>query len=112
VPTYNLVITDLIRYGSMFCVAGWDFQNGGMTRPEPPSGNVVAEPSRFWDGRWPGPGSFTTTGNIVPFDAVAKRAHFRYRRTPDNCIFAAGDSSAMLRHGLKDGPGLNQAIIQ
>ena len=28
--TYEIVITDVTQYGSLYCVAGWDLQDGGM----------------------------------------------------------------------------------
>jgi hypothetical protein len=44
---YEIIVTDVTRYGSLYCIAGWDFRNSVMIRPEPSTANAVAEASRF-----------------------------------------------------------------
>ncbi|MBK1865791.1 dual OB domain-containing protein [Aestuariivirga sp. YIM B02566] len=95
-PTYELVITDVTRYGSLFCVAGWDLKNGGMIRPEPSTANASVEASRFWGEKDAGPGKFFAVGNIVKFDAVSAPANFPFPHATEDRIFVAGNNSAIL----------------
>lgn len=92
-PTYNLVITDVTRYGDLFCVAGWDLQNGGMIRPEPPTANVLAEASRFWSGQYAGPGKFFAVGNTVRFDAALPPANFPFPHATEDRVVVPGNSA-------------------
>ncbi|SCB10619.1 dual OB domain-containing protein [Rhizobium hainanense] len=94
-PTYNLIITDVTRYGSLFCVAGWDLQNGGMIRPEPPTANAAAEASRFWEEKYAGPGKFFAAGNIVRFDASAPPAHFPFPHATEDRLVIVGNSAVL-----------------
>lgn len=95
-PTYDLVITDVTRYGDLFCVAGWDMANGGMIRPEPPTANANAEASRFWSGQNAGPGKFFAVGNRVRFDAAAPPANFPFPHATEDRVVIAGSSSAII----------------
>lgn len=76
--TYEIIVTDVTCYGSLFCVAGWDRVAGGMIRPEPPGASVVSEASRFWDGHFAGSGRLFAVGNIVRFDASPPHANFPF----------------------------------
>lgn len=95
-PTYNLIITDVTRYGDLFCVAGWDLDNGGMIRPEPPTANTEDEASRFWTERDAGPGKFFAVGNRVRFDAAIAPANFPFPHATEDRIFVVGNNSAVL----------------
>jgi len=96
VPTYNLIITDVTRYGTLFCVAGWDLDNGGMIRPEPQTANALAEASRFWSEQSAGPGKFFAVGNIVRFDAIAAPANFPYPHATEDRLYTGGNNAAVL----------------
>jgi len=98
VAIHELVITDVTCYGSLYCVAGWDLNNGGMIRPEPPTANALAEASRFWDAEDAGPGRFFAVGNVVRFDASAAPADFPYPHATEDRIFVPGPNTAFLRH--------------
>jgi len=95
-PTYDLIITDVTCYGELFCVAGWDLNNGGMVRPEPPTANVVAEASRFWGAQYAGPGKFFAVGNRVRFDAAMPPANFPFPHATEDRVVIAGKHSAVL----------------
>lgn len=95
-PTYNLIVTDVTRYGTLFCVAGWDLDNGGMIRPEPQTANALAEASRFWSEQSAGPGKFFAVGNIVRFDATAPPANFPYPHATEDRIYTGGHNAAVL----------------
>ncbi|MFL9501977.1 dual OB domain-containing protein [Rhodopseudomonas palustris] len=89
--TYNLIITDVTRYGSLFCVAGWDLDNGGMIRPEPSAANTMAEESRFWGAQYAGPNQFFAVGNVVRFDAALPPASFPFpHATEDRLVTGNG----------------------
>lgn len=76
--TYNLIVTDVTRYNDLFCVAGWDLDNGGMIRPEPQTAKVAAEASRFWTDEHAGPDKLFAVGNVVRFDAALPPADFPF----------------------------------
>lgn len=95
-PTYDLMITDVTRYGDLFCVAGWDLNNGGMIRPEPPTANAVAEASRFWTDQYAGPGKFFAVGNRVRFDAAIPPANFPFPHATEDRVVIAGNNSAVI----------------
>jgi len=95
-PTHDLIITDVTRYGDLFCVAGWDVNNGGMIRPEPPTANAVAEASRFWSAQYAGPGKFFAVGNRVRFDAAMPPANFPFPHATEDRVVIAGGHSAIL----------------
>lgn len=94
-PTYNLIITDVTCYGELFCVAGWDLDNGGMIRPEPSTANAVAEASRFWTEQCVGPSKFFATGNRVCFDAALPPANFPFPHATEDRILVPGNSSIL-----------------
>lgn len=94
-PTYNLVITDVTRYGDLFCVAGWDLDNGGMIRPEPPTANAAAEASRFWTEQYAGPNKFFALGNRVRFNAALPPANFPFPHATEDRIVAPGNSAVL-----------------
>ena len=92
-PTYNLIITDVTCYGDLFCVAGWDLDNGGMIRPEPPTANAIAEASRFWGGQHAGPGKFFSVGNVVRFDAALPPVNFPFPHATEDRLVVVGNSA-------------------
>jgi len=94
-PTYNLIITDVTRYGDLFCVAGWDLDNGGMIRPEPSTANAVAEASRFWTGQHAGPGKFFAVGNQVRFNAAMPPANFPFPHATEDRLVVSGNSAVI-----------------
>ena len=95
-PNYELIITDVTRDGDLFCVAGWDLNNGGMIRPEPPTANAVAEASRFWTDQHAGAGKFFAVGNRVRFDAAIPPANFPFPHATEDRVVIAGNNSAVL----------------
>ncbi len=95
-PIYDLVVTDVTRYGNLFCVAGWDLNNGGMIRPEPPTANTIAEASRFWTDQHAGPGKFFAVGNKIRFDAAIAPANFPFPHATEDRIFIAGSNGAIV----------------
>lgn len=95
-PTYQLVITDVTRYGDLFCVAGWDISRGGMIRPEPPTANSAVEASRFWSAQYAGPGKFFAVGNKVLFDAAIPAEDFPFPHATEDRIVIPQTKSAVL----------------
>lgn len=121
---YQLAITDVTRYGELYCVAGWDLQRGRMVRPEPPGANAGYEPSRFWRGEYAGPGKVFDVGNVVTLaSALSPPADFPlphrredrivqwgsnlnldfYLDTPDLINAVAGSVSANVRLAFDGG---------
>ncbi|MER8404220.1 hypothetical protein [Mesorhizobium sp. M0185] len=88
--TYEIIVTDVTRYGTLYCVAGWDRIRGGMIRPEPSGAIAANEPSRFWDGQHAGPNRTFAVGNIVRFDANAPAANFQFPHATEDRILVAG----------------------
>jgi hypothetical protein len=84
--TYQIVVTDVTCYGSLYCVAGWDLHADCMIRPEPPRANMASEASKFWDGRFAGPGQFFSVGNVVRFDAAPPPANFLFPHATEDRI--------------------------
>ncbi|HLY54674.1 MAG TPA: hypothetical protein VKS60_03915 [Stellaceae bacterium] len=95
--TYELIISDVTRYGTLYCVAGWDLGDGGMVRPEPPGANIVAEASRFWDASHAGPGRLFSVGNVVRFEASAPPQAFPYPHATEDRIFVSGTKSVLVK---------------
>ncbi len=87
---YNLCITDVTCYGALYCVAGWDIDDGGMVRPEPPGTDPSHEPSRFWGAQFAGPEKICAVGNIVRFDASAPPKSFPFPHATEDRIVTAG----------------------
>ena len=106
-PTYNLIITDVTRYGDLFCVAGWDLDNGGMIRPEPPTANAVAEASRFWPVQHAGPGKFFAVGNRVRFNAAMPPANFPFPHATEDRLVVPGNSAVT---GQMTAPEIVQSV--
>ncbi len=67
VATYEIIVTDVTCYGSLFCVAGWDRLIGRMIRPEPPGANAADEASRFWNSGYGGAGKNVCRGECRKF---------------------------------------------
>jgi hypothetical protein len=83
---YQLIITDVTCYGSLYCVAGWAADGGRMIRPEPPSANMASEPSKFWDARFAGPRRLFAVGNVVTFEARRAPADFPFPHATEDRI--------------------------
>lgn len=83
---YQLIITDVTCYGSLYCVAGWAADRGRMLRPEPPSANMASEPSKFWDARFAGAGRLFAVGNVVTFEANRPPADFPFPHATEDRI--------------------------
>lgn len=93
---YEIIVTDVTSYGTLFCVAGWDRNLGQMVRPEPPTANVMNEASRFWDSLWAGPGRLFCVGNVVSFEALDPPPYFPYPHATEDCLVATGRPSQTL----------------
>jgi hypothetical protein len=95
-PNYEIVVTDVTCYGSLYCVAGWDLERGRMIRPEPP-GAGPAEASKFWDGRFAGPRQVFSVGNVVRFKAARPPAGFLFPHATEDRIVAGGTDIELVR---------------
>ncbi|MCF6115131.1 MULTISPECIES: dual OB domain-containing protein [Mesorhizobium] len=93
---YSLIITDVTRYGSLYCVAGWDVGRQRMIRPEPPGANAAVEASRFWDGDFAGDGQVFAFGNKVLIAATKPPDHFPFPHATEDRIVVAGSNIAVL----------------
>ncbi|WP_434848047.1 dual OB domain-containing protein [Bradyrhizobium oligotrophicum] len=94
---HNLIITDVTRYGNLFCVAGWDLQNGRMIRPEPPAMDPASEPTRFWGNGDAGPGRFFDVGNVVRFQAKPAPAGSAFPHATEDVIFVKDGEATVVR---------------
>lgn len=100
--TYELIITDVTRYGGLYCVAGWSIANGRMIRPEPAGANVADEASRFWDARWVGAGKPFSVGNVVRLDASTPPQNFPFPHATEDRICVRGCQPSVLRRQTLD----------
>ena len=107
-PTYEIVVTDVTCYGTLYCVAGWDRRAGRMIRPEPPAANMASEASKFWDGRFAGPGRTLSIGNIVRVEASPPPPDFPFPHATEDRIVAAATQMQVL--GVLDLPGTVTAV--
>jgi hypothetical protein len=90
VPTYEIIVTDVTCYGTLYCVAGWDSQAGGMVRPEPVGASPAIEASRFWNSGFAGPGKLFSVGNKVRFEAALPPPNFPFpHATEDRILITA-----------------------
>lgn len=94
-PDYNIIVTDVTRYGDLFCVAGWDLDGGGMIRPEPSTANAAAESSRFWTGQYVGPTKLFAVGNRVRFQAALPPANFPFPHATEDRIVVPGSGAVL-----------------
>jgi hypothetical protein len=78
VATYEIIVTDVTCYGSLYCVAGWDRLTGQMIRPEPPGAKASDESSRFWNSGYAGPGKAFAMGNVVRLVATGALPDFLF----------------------------------
>ena len=122
VATYEIIVTDVTCYGSLYCVAGWDRLTGQMIRPEPPGAKASNEPSRFWNSGYAGPGKTFAVGNVVRVGATGALPDFLFphatedrmvdMNTPMNVLqtldsqgvvaaVAAGVSNSLTRHSME-----------
>src|SRR4051794_10573696 len=97
-PNYEIVVTYITNYGSLYCVAGWDLERRHMIRPEPPGANA-AEASKFWGGGFAGPGKIFSVGNAVRFKATRPPADFLFPHATEDRI-VAGVTDIELVHAL------------
>lgn len=95
--TYTLIITDVTRYGDLFCVAGWDIENDRLIRPEPPTANAAIESSRFWKAKHVGHDKFFAVGNKVRISAASPPAHFPFPHATEDRIVVAENNALLDR---------------
>lgn len=94
--TYRIGITDVTRYGALYCVAGWDIDDNMMIRPEPSSADPKFEASRFWDAQYAGPGKIFDVGNVVQFEAPLPPEAFRYPHATEDRVLKAGTEPSLV----------------
>lgn len=87
-PSYRIVVTDVTQYGTLFCVAGWDVQNGGMIRPEPHTTTATSEASRFWGDPAVGQGKVFDVGRVLEFQASLPPADFPFPHATEDRLVA------------------------
>lgn len=90
VATYEIIVTDVTCYGSLYCVAGWDRLTGQMIRPEPPGANAADEASRFWNAGYAGPGKTFAVGNVVTLIATDALPDFLFPHATEDRIVDMG----------------------
>ncbi|MGQ0686706.1 dual OB domain-containing protein [Bradyrhizobium sp.] len=88
--TYEIIVTDVTCYGSLYCVAGWDRISNRMIRPEPQGANSRDEASRFWNAAYAGPGKTFSVGNVVRFDATNPLPDFLFPHATEDRIVDMG----------------------
>lgn len=108
-PSYEIIVTDVTRYGDRYCVAGWDLNNGGMVRPEPADAIVGYEASRFWTSNSAGPGKDFAAGSLVQFQANGPPAHFPFPHATEDRIVVGG--SAVTNIGTRTSRELAQLAV-
>lgn len=87
---YKVLVTDITQYGSLYCVAGWDIDHGGMVRPEPATSSLQVEASRFWTAELAGPGRIFSERNVVLIEADAPPAVFPFPHATEDRIVRGG----------------------
>jgi hypothetical protein len=96
VATYEIIVTDVTCYGSLYCVAGWDRISNRMIRPEPPEANAQDEASRFWNSNYAGPGRLFAVGNVVRFAAADALPNFLFPHATEDRIVDMGKQLQVL----------------
>lgn len=94
--TYEIIVTDVTCYGSLYCVAGWDRISNRMIRPEPPGANSRDEASRFWSTAYAGPGKTFSVGNVVRFEATDAPPNFLFPHATEDRIVDTGTPMQIL----------------
>lgn len=90
---YRLAITEVTRYGDLYCVAGWDLDRRAMVRPEPPGATNANPPSRFWSSQYAGAGKAFEVGNVVRLgDAGLPPMDFPWPHRTEDVIVVGGSS--------------------
>ncbi len=90
---HQLIVTEVTRYGDLFCVAGWDVQRKMMVRPEPPGASAAYPPSRFWKADYAGNGRVFEVGNVVTLAATRDPPpDFLYPHRTEDRIVAPGSN--------------------
>jgi hypothetical protein len=97
VATYEIIVTDVTCYGSLYCVAGWDRISNQMIRPEPPGANARDEASRFWSSSYAGPGKPFAVGNVVRFTAADAAPDFLFPHATEDRIVDMGTPLQVLQ---------------
>lgn len=87
---YEIIITDVTCYGTLYCVAGWDRNEGRMIRPEPATSKAGVEASRFWDAQHSGPGKVFAVGNVVSLEANPAPRNFPFPHATEDRLVIAG----------------------
>ncbi|MFI0848075.1 dual OB domain-containing protein [Mesorhizobium sp. IMUNJ 23232] len=83
---FEIIITDITCYGTLYCVAGWEHRRRQMIRPEPPTASNTSEGSRFWNEHHVGPGRPFSIGNIIRFDASPPPNDFPFPHATEDCL--------------------------
>ena len=83
---YEIIVTDVTCYGSLYCIAGWDRISNQMIRPEPPGANAKDEASRFWSSNYAGPGKTFAVGNVVRLAAADALPSFLFPHATEDRI--------------------------
>jgi hypothetical protein len=94
---YQLSITEVTCYGNLYCVAGWDIDNGGMVRPEPADATPDNEASRFWRAYHVGAGRTFAPGNVVRLVASGPPKNFPFPHATEDRIVTRGTPMRVLR---------------
>jgi hypothetical protein len=94
--TYEIIVTDVTCYGTLYCVAGWDRNAKCMIRPEPPNASAANEASKFWNGQNAGPGKCFAVGNVVRFDASPPPHNFPFPHATEDRLMDPSRPMAVL----------------
>lgn len=80
--TIKIIVTDVTRYGTLFCVAGWDSANSRMIRPLPPTSGA-SESSHFWGSDLAGHGRVFFPGAEVELEGDSYAGYENPHTTED-----------------------------
>jgi hypothetical protein len=106
----QMVVTEVTMYGRLRCVAGWDFTNKRMVRPEP-------APEQFWEAIYCGERSTFHPGHVVTFEANKPETALPHQT--EDWVVAGGVTNhgplpietfqKVCKKSIVDGPGPDQA---
>jgi len=102
VDRYELIITDVTCYDTLYCVAGWDVGRKCMIRPEPPDMQINREASRFWGEAWVGPNKFFAVGHQVRFHAYPPPCDSPPPHVREDRVFQRSGSTVVRKHSVAD----------
>lgn len=109
----QMVVTEVTMYGSLRCVAGWDFNNDRMVRPEP-------GPAQFWDAIYCGERSTFHPGHVVTFEANKPETALPHQtedwvvagQVTNHGACAVETFQKVCKKSIVEGPGPDQAYGQ